>query len=88
MAVRRVGIVNPLANTAGSFPAATLSGVASIVAANIGNSPALVTIYIQPSGTVSLTDRVYLCSNLEYNRRCRLGTKYNIFCIFFYEFSL
>jgi hypothetical protein len=65
MAVRRVGIVNPLANTAGSFPAATLSGVASIVAANIGNSPALVTIYIQPSGTVSLTDRVYLCSNLE-----------------------
>ncbi len=65
MAVRRVGIVNPLANTPGSFPASTLSGVASIVAANIGNSPALATIYIQPSGTVSSTDRVYLCSNLE-----------------------
>jgi hypothetical protein len=65
MAVRRIGIVNPLANIAGSFPASTLSGVASIIAANTGNTPALTTIYIQPSGTVSSTDRVFLCSNLE-----------------------
>lgn len=64
MAVRRVGIVNPIANIPGSFPAATLTGVASIIAANTGNASANVTIYIQPSGTVSSTDRVYLCSNL------------------------
>jgi hypothetical protein len=64
MAVQRVGVLNPLANVATGFPSATLSGVSSVIAANVGGAPANVTIYIQPVGTTSATDRVYLCSTL------------------------
>lgn len=65
MAVQRVGVLNPLANITAGFPAATISGVSSVIAANTGGNVALVTIYLQPVGTTSATDRVYLCSNLE-----------------------
>jgi hypothetical protein len=65
MAVRRIGVVNPLPNIATALPTATLSGVSSVIAANTSGATALVTIYIQPAGTSSATDRVYLASNLS-----------------------
>jgi hypothetical protein len=65
MAVRRVGVLNPLANEEDSFPLSSLSGVASVIATNTGGVSALVTIYIQPAGTSSETDRAYLAANLE-----------------------
>lgn len=65
MAVQRLGVLNPLANIDTPFPPATLTGVASVIAANIGGTPALTTIYIQPVGTSSATDRVYLASSLN-----------------------
>jgi hypothetical protein len=64
MAVRRIGVTNPLANIATPMSAATLSGVSSIIAANTTSASALATIYIQPAGTTSATDRVYLAANL------------------------
>lgn len=65
MAVTRLGVLNPLANQVVSFPSATVAGVGSVIVANTGGSTSLITIYIQPSGTTSSTDRVYLTSNLE-----------------------
>ena len=64
MSVIRVGVLSPLANINTPFPAATKTGVSSIIVANRGGTTALVTIYIQPAGTSSTTSRVYLTSSL------------------------
>lgn len=65
MAVRRVGIINPLANEESSFPLSNFAGVASVIATNTGSIPALVDIYVQPGNTTSETERAYLAANLE-----------------------
>jgi hypothetical protein len=65
MAVKRIGILNPLANSVESFPTLTFSGVASVIVSNKSTAVGIVEVYVQPSGTLSATDRAYLASNLE-----------------------
>lgn len=65
MAVKRIGILNPLVNSVEPFPTLTFSGVASVIVSNKGTTVGIVEVYVQPSGTVSATDRAYLASNLE-----------------------
>lgn len=65
MPVSRNGVVNPIANIPTSLPAATKSGVASVIASNTAGTNALTTIYVQPFNTSSATDRIYLAANLS-----------------------
>jgi hypothetical protein len=64
MAVKRLGVLNPLANEESNFSASTFAGVASVIASNKSTNSSEVNIYLQPSGTSSETDRAYMASNL------------------------
>ena len=66
MAVERLGLANPLSGVTATIGTATTTSVASVIAANKGTSPAVVTIYVVPSGSGgSETERVYLGSNIQ-----------------------
>ena len=60
MAIRRLGIVNPLANTNTEVAVANASYLASVIVTNKGPSDATARVWVIPSNSVNSSDYAYI----------------------------
>lgn len=68
MAITRLGVANPAANTAGSIYVASYASLVSLVVSNKSTSTSVlpeVDIYVVPAGAGSASQYAYIVANLE-----------------------